>query len=85
MTAFRRDGLERSRHLVIALNEIARPYGATASQVALNWLVHSYGDTVVAIPGATSVTQAAENAGAMGFRLSADEQKRLEELSRLFR
>ncbi len=84
MTSFRRGGLERSRPLVTALKEIAREYGATASQVALNWLVHSNGDVVVAIPGATSVTQAAENAGAIGFRLSAVEQKRLEELSRLF-
>ena len=85
MTAFQREGLERSRPLVTALNEIARQYGATASQVALNWLVHSSGDTVVAIPGATSATQAAENAGALGFRLTASEQKRLEELSRQFR
>lgn len=85
MAAFRRRGLERSRAVVTALQEIARAYGATPSQVALNWLLHFNGDIVVVIPGATSVQQAAENAGAMGFRLSDADLKRLEELSRPFR
>jgi aryl-alcohol dehydrogenase-like predicted oxidoreductase len=85
LPSFRRRGLERSRPLVRALEEIAAARKATASQVALNWLIHFHGDTVVAIPGATSVAQAAENAGAMGFRLDDGEMTRLEELSRPFR
>ncbi len=85
MTAYRRRGLERSRPIVTALENIAHAHGATPSQVALNWLVHSHGDTVVVIPGATSVTQAEDNAGAEGFRLSDAERARLEELSRPFR
>ena len=84
MTAFRRRGLERSRPLVAALEEIARAHSATPSQVALNWLANFYGETVVVIPGATSVAQAEENAGAMSFRLSEAEMKRLDELSRPF-
>ena len=84
MSAFRGRGLERSRPLVTALEEVARGHGATASQVALNWLLHFHGDTVVVIPGATSPTQAAENAGAINFRLSQAELKRLDELSRPF-
>jgi aryl-alcohol dehydrogenase-like predicted oxidoreductase len=84
MTAFRRRGLERSRALVAALEEIARAHGATPSQVALNWLANFHGDTVVVIPGATSVAQAEENAGAMSFRLSDAELKWLDELSRPF-
>jgi aryl-alcohol dehydrogenase-like predicted oxidoreductase len=84
MTAFRRRGLERSRALVAALEEIARAHGATPSQVALNWLANFHGDTVVVIPGATSVAQAEENAGAMSFRLSDAELNWLDELSRPF-
>jgi len=84
MAAFRRRGLERSRPLVAALEEIARAHGATPSQVALNWLASFHGDTVVVIPGATSVAQAKENAGAMSFRLSDAEMKRLDELSQPF-
>jgi len=84
MGAFRRPGLERSRPVVNALEEIGRAYSATASQVALNWLIHSHGETVVVIPGATSVAQAEENAGALGFRLGDAEMRRLEDLSRPF-
>jgi aryl-alcohol dehydrogenase-like predicted oxidoreductase len=84
MSAFRSRGLERSRPLVAGLEEIARAHGATPSQVALNWLLHFNGDTVVVIPGASSVTQAEENARASVFRLEDGELKRLDELSRSF-
>ncbi len=68
-----------------AVEEIAAAHGATPSQVALNWLVQFHGDAVVAIPGATSVRQAEENAGALGFQLTEAELTRLDERSRLFR
>ena len=53
--------------------------------MALAWLVQFHGETVVAIPGATSVRQAEENAGAMSVRLGDDELARLDQLSRPFR
>jgi aryl-alcohol dehydrogenase-like predicted oxidoreductase len=84
MSTFRHGGLGRSRPLVETIQEIARAHDATPAQVALNWLVRASGDRVVAIPGATSVEQAEENAGAMGFRLSGTEIARLEEFSRPF-
>jgi aryl-alcohol dehydrogenase-like predicted oxidoreductase len=74
--------LERSRPLVDALTEIGENYNATPSQVALNWLIHSHGDTVVAIPGASKVKHAEESAEAMQFRLSEEELKRLDVVSR---
>ncbi len=77
--------LERSRPLVDELRKIAAAHGATASQVALNWLAHFHGDTVVVIPGATKRRQAEENVGAMGFKLTQDELNRIDELSRQFR
>jgi aryl-alcohol dehydrogenase-like predicted oxidoreductase len=77
--------LEKSRPLVAALDEIGAKYNATPAQVALNWVIHSHGETVVTIPGATRVRQAEESAGAMKFKLSADEMARLDELSRGFR
>ncbi len=73
--------LEKSRPLVQALEEIGNQYNATAAQVALNWVINGHGDTVVTIPGATKVRQAEESAGAMKFKLSADEVARLNELS----
>ncbi len=77
--------IESSRELVGALNEIAGTYGATASQVALNWLINSHGDTVVAIPGASRVHHAQQNAGAMKFTLSDAELSRLDGLSKQFK
>jgi aryl-alcohol dehydrogenase-like predicted oxidoreductase len=73
--------VEKSRSLVLALEEIGVKYNATAAQVALNWVIHSQGETVVTIPGATKVHQAQESAGAMKFKLSTDEMARLSELS----
>ncbi len=85
MRFFRRGGLERSRPLVTALEEIAASHGCTPSQVALSWVVSVHGDSVVAIPGATTVEQARENAGALSLALTRPEASRLEELSRPFR
>ncbi|MGE5374326.1 MAG: aldo/keto reductase [Bacteroidota bacterium] len=75
-------GLEKSRTLVAALEEIGNRYQATAAQVALNWIINSQGDTVVTIPGVTKVSQAVESAGAMKFHLTVDEISRLDEISR---
>ena len=74
--------MEKSRSLIEALEMIAGNYDATAAQVALNWLIHAQGDTVVTIPGVTNPRQAEDNAGAMKFKLSDDEIAQLNELSR---
>jgi aryl-alcohol dehydrogenase-like predicted oxidoreductase len=76
-----RRGVEKSRPLVSALEEIALRYNATAAQVALNWVINSQGDGVVTIPGVTKVSQAQDNAGAMKFKLSSDEIAQLSQLS----
>jgi aryl-alcohol dehydrogenase-like predicted oxidoreductase len=81
--SYMRRRFERSRLLVAALAELGGKYQATAAQVALNWVIHGHGETVVTIPGATKVHQARESAGAMQFRLSADDRARLNELSRV--
>lgn len=78
-------GLRKSRPVVDALREIGQRYEATPSQVALNWLVNFHGDTVVAIPGATKLSQAQQNVGALGFTLTRDELDHLDAVSRPFR
>jgi aryl-alcohol dehydrogenase-like predicted oxidoreductase len=77
--------LEPARPLVGALEEIGKKYGATPGQVALNWVIHNQGESVVAIPGATKAEHARESAGAMSFKLSDDELARLDELSKEFK
>ncbi|MFV9675618.1 MAG: aldo/keto reductase [Anaerolineales bacterium] len=77
--------IERSRPLILALEEVAINHDATPAQIALNWLIHFQGEAVVAIPGASKVKQAEENAAVMNFRLTHEEMTKLDELSRMFR
>ena len=74
-------GMERTRPLIDSLGILGDKYGVTAGQVALNWLIHYHGDTVVAIPGASKVRHAQENIGAMTFQLSKEELEHLSDAS----
>lgn len=76
--------IERSGPVIDALQTIAEKHDVTPSQVALNWLVNSNGETVVAIPGASKAYQVEQNAGAMKFNLSKEEMNQLDEHSRVF-
>jgi aryl-alcohol dehydrogenase-like predicted oxidoreductase len=82
---FKPAGMEKSRPVAELVKKIAVKYNATPSQVALNWLIHFNGDTVVAIPGATRATHAAENTGAMKFRLSTEDLYLLDDVSKEFK
>ena len=64
--------------LLQVLREIAEAEQKTVAQVALNWLTRE-GD-VLPIPGAKTEAQAEENAGAVGWKLKADELKRIDEV-----
>lgn len=79
---FNEKRLARTAPLIDELRAIAESYGTTVGQIALNWLITFYGDTVVAIPGASKPRQAAESAAAMDIRLTRRELDRLDELSR---
>jgi aryl-alcohol dehydrogenase-like predicted oxidoreductase len=82
---FRARGLARSAPVVEELRRIAAARGGTPSQVALRWLLQFHGDLVVAIPGATKVRQAEDNAGVLRFALTSDEIERIDVASRQFR
>jgi aryl-alcohol dehydrogenase-like predicted oxidoreductase len=82
---FKLNNLEKSRPVVIMVKDLAAKYNVTPSQIALNWLIHYHGDTVVAIPGATKETHAEENTGAMSFRLSDEDMSRLDKESAIFK
>jgi aryl-alcohol dehydrogenase-like predicted oxidoreductase len=77
--------MQRGIPVIKLLEEIAADRGVTAAQVALNWLVNYSGELVVAIPGASNPRHAVESAGAMDFKLSADEMERLDKVSGEFR
>lgn len=60
---------------------IAARQQATASQIALAWLLHK-GEDIVPIPGTKRRTYLEENLGADGIELSAEEMKQLDEALR---
>ncbi|PRX99023.1 aldo/keto reductase [Allonocardiopsis opalescens] len=82
VSEYRPSGLRRTAPLIDELRAIGAAYGVSAAQVALNWLITYYGDTVVAIPGASKPHHAAESTAAMDFRLTEKETDRLDRLSR---
>ncbi len=73
---------EKSRPVIKLLQEIARSYSCSPGEVALSWLVNFYGNTVVAIPGASKIEHARQNIGALNLKLTKPEMARLDELSR---
>lgn len=58
------------------LDEMAKKYGKTQAQVAINWLISKEG--IITIPKA-SVEHVQENLGALGWKLSPEDMKRLDE------
>ena len=75
------EGLARSAPLVAELRAAGESHGASMAQVALAWLVTHYGDTVVAIPGASRPEQAAAAAAAMDLRLTEAEMTSIDGIS----
>ena len=67
--------LKKVSPLIELLGELARSHGKTSAQVALNWIVCK---GAVPIPGAKNPDQAAQNAGAMGWRLESAEVQALD-------
>ena len=68
---YRRHALEALQPVVQLLTEIGDRHARTPSQVALRWLIQN--PAVLPIPGAKNGKQAAANAGALTFALTADE------------
>jgi aryl-alcohol dehydrogenase-like predicted oxidoreductase len=73
--AFLPENLERAAGLIDALRRVATAHDATPAQVALAWVVSYAG--VVAIPGASSVSQMEHNAAAADLELSEEERSEL--------
>jgi len=72
--------LQQYQPLIRQLQEIGTGHGKTPAQVALNWTICK---GTVPIPGAKNAKQAAENLGAMGWRLKPEEVVALDKASNL--
>lgn len=82
LSHFKPKGLQRTKPLIDRLEELAEIYDVKPGQIALNWLIHFHGNTVVAIPGASKLHHAEENIGALNFKLSQEHMEELDDLSK---
>ena len=73
-------GNERGYALIEKLEEIGTSHGKTVAQTALAWLL-TRPVVTSAIVGANTVAQLTETFGVVGYRLSPEEMKTLEELT----
>lgn len=74
--AFGEQNLEKIEPVLNILREIGEAHGKEPAQVALNWLITQR--STFPIPGAKNEHQARQNAGALGWEMSADEAEKLE-------
>ncbi len=66
------------------LIEIAEKYGKTPAQIALNWMI-MYSDNIVPIPGAKNPKQVEDNANSVGWRLSYEDWRRIDDATKNIR
>ncbi|MHA2104497.1 MAG: aldo/keto reductase [Candidatus Hodarchaeales archaeon] len=74
--------LKKVTPLLEELASIANKYSVTISQVVLSWITTFHGEIVVTISGASTITQAKDNATAMKLVLSKTEIENIDELSK---
>jgi aryl-alcohol dehydrogenase-like predicted oxidoreductase len=68
---FQGEEWQKNQDLVDRLREVAADVGRTVAQVVINWTIHQSGVTT-ALCGAKRADQIQDNAGALGWQLSAD-------------
>jgi len=65
-----RKKLDETKELIAELKKLAKKYEASPAEIAINWVIHSHGETVFTIPGASKPYQAETNTRAMSFQLT---------------
>lgn len=66
--------------LLQVMQTIAQTHEKTIGQVALNWLV-AKDSCIIPIPGAKNARQASENAGAIGWEMTPQEHRQIDQAS----
>ncbi len=68
--------------IIDEIRKISQEINKTPSQIAINWLLQKEG-VVSPIIGARTLDQLEENLGALGFSLTKEQTKRIDEISRI--
>ena len=77
---FTGENFQRNLHIADEVQAVAADAGVTPAQVALAWLL-AKGDDIAPIPGTRRVARLEENVAADNVVLTADQMKRLDELT----
>lgn len=80
---YSRRALEEMQPVIKLLREIGERHSKTPGQVALRWLIEN--PVVLPIPGAKNGRQAADNAEALSFSLTAEEVEMLNQVTMAWR
>ncbi len=78
---FHPENFKQIQKIVDLLKELSNKYGKQPAQIALNWLI-MYSSSIVPIPGAKSPEQVEINAGSVDWRLSYEDWRRLDDVSK---
>jgi aryl-alcohol dehydrogenase-like predicted oxidoreductase len=81
---FHPENFKQIQKLVDVLKELSSKYDKSPAQISLNWLI-MYSKNIVPIPGAKNPDQVRSNAGSVGWRLSYDDWRLLDEISKSIR
>jgi aryl-alcohol dehydrogenase-like predicted oxidoreductase len=80
---FSQSGLTKLLPVIQKLQDIANHHERNPAQVALNWLIAQ--GNVLPIPGAKNGRQASQNAGALGWQMTAEELEQLDRLTEQYK
>ncbi len=78
--AWQRRATDKNWQILQTVGDIAEETGKTYAQIALNWLLRRRGVVAVTI-GARTLPQLDDNLGAVGWELTADQVRRLDQVS----
>jgi len=79
--AFQLENMKKLEELINIIKSMTSKYNKTPAQIALNWLI-KYSPVITPIPGAKNPQQVEENAGAVGWELSYEDWRTLDEASK---
>jgi aryl-alcohol dehydrogenase-like predicted oxidoreductase len=74
---------ERNLRIAEEVERVAKEVGRSASQIAIAWVRQRPHGVIIPILGATKTSQLKDNLGCLEFSLSGEQQKRLDDASRI--
>ncbi|ABN70020.1 aldo/keto reductase [Staphylothermus marinus F1] len=78
---FHPENFKKIQPLIDALKQLSQKYNKSPAQISLNWMI-MYSKNIVPIPGAKKPEHVVDNANSVGWRLSYEDWRLLDEISK---